>query len=358
MDTTPVTARSLGRAYFVDGDNLERTYKWVLSDFGSWEQRGHASDWVLNVGNIGESLSIDETMLHEDLFTILSNKAGHGREGTIIAMVRGTRSEDVAEILMKIPEADRLKVKEVTMDLSESMRSIVETVFPNAFITLDCFHILKRCFDGVEELRLRYKREAQTQMRREERRFKARLKRNAAHRKWYRKTHPKTYKGRVRGRKPARLNQKFRPTVLSNGDTLVELLTRSRYALTQSRDKWSVRQTKRMDLLFELYPKIKEAYDIVNKLRSIFRSKSLNKEDAGRKLHEWYQCVAGCTLREIKSARDAIKCREDNVLNYFVNRATNASAESLNSKLKAFRAQVRGVSDLPFFMYRVCKIYG
>ena len=358
MDTTPVTARSLGRTYFVDGDNLERAYKWFLSDFSTWEQKNHAADWVLNAVNIGESLSIDETMLQEDLFTILSNKAGHGREGTIIAMVRGTRSEDVAEILMKIPEAERLNVKEVTMDLSESMRAIVETVFPNAFITLDCFHVLKRCFDGVEELRLRYKREAQTQTKHEERRFKARLKRNAAHRKWYRKTHPKTYKGKVRGRKPARLNQMFRPKVLNNGDTLIELLTRSRYALTQSRDKWSVKQTKRMNLLFEQYPKIKEAYDIVNKLRSIFRNKNLTKETAGKKLYEWYKCVVDCTLREIKSARDAIKYREDNVLNYFVNRATNASAESLNSKLKAFRAQVRGVSDLSFFMYRVCKIYG
>ncbi len=353
-----MTARSLGRTYLIDGDNLERAYKWTLSDFKTWSQKDHADDWVLNASNIGESLSIDETMLHDDLFTILSNKAGHGREGTIIAMVRGTKSEDVAEVLMKIPEEDRLKVKEVTMDLSESMRAIVDTVFPNAFITLDCFHILKRCFDGVEELRLRYKREAQAQIRREERRFKAKLKRNAAHRKWYRKTHPKTYKGKVRGRKPARLNQRFRPQVLSNGDTLVELLTRSRYALTQSRDKWSVKQTKRMELLFELYPKIKEAYDIVNKLRAVFRSKTLTKETARKKLHEWYQCVADCTMREIKSARDAIKYREDHVLNYFVNRATNASAESLNSKLKAFRAQVRGVSDLSFFMYRVCKIYG
>ncbi len=353
-----MTARSLGRTYFVDGDNLERTYKWILSDFSTWSQKNHADDWILNADNIGENLSIDETLLHDDLFTILSNKAGHGREGTIKAMVRGTKSEDVAEVLMKIPEEERLKVKEVTMDLSESMRAIVDTVFPNAFITLDCFHILKRCFDGVEELRLRFKRDAQAQIRREERRFKAKLKRNAAHRKWYRKTHPKNYKGKVRGRKSARLNRKFRPQVLSNGDTLVELLTRSRYALTQSRDKWSVKQTKRMELLFELYPKIKEAYDIVNKLRAIFRSKTLTKETARIKLHEWYQCVADCTMREIKSAREAIKYREDNVLNYFINRATNASAESLNSKLKAFRAQVRGVSDLSFFMYRVCKIYG
>ena len=78
----------------------------------------------------------------------------------------------------------------------------------------------------------------------------------------------------------------------------------------------------------------------------------------GEKLHGWYKTVNRCTIREVKSARDAIKSREDNVLNYFIARSTNASAESLNSKLKGFRAQVGGVSDLPFFMYRVCQIFG
>ena len=353
-----MTARSLGRTYFIDGDALERAYKYHLSDFGTWSQREHAEDWVLHPYNIGEDLSIDETSLQDDLFTILSNKAGHGREGTIIAMVRGTKSEDIVEVLKKIPEQDRLKVKEATMDLSETMRTSIEQVFPNAIITLDCFHIIRRCLDAVEELRLRYKREAQAEIRRQERRFKARLKRNAAHRRWYRKTHPKKYKGKRRGPKPKRRNEKFRPETLSNGDTLVELLTRSKYALMQSCDKWSERMKARMNLLFKLFPKLKEAYDIVNKLRSIFRSKTLTKETARPKLREWYQLVTNCTLREVKSARDAIKEREDNVLNYFINHATNAAAESLNSKLKSFRAQVRGVSDLPFFMYRVCKIYG
>lgn len=46
------------------------------------------------------------------------------------------------------------------------------------------------------------------------------------------------------------------------------------------------------------------------------------------------------------------------VLNYFIACSTNASAESLNSKMKAFRAQLRGVSDLPFFMYRLSTIFG
>ena len=69
----------------------------------------------------------------------------------------------------------------------------------------------------------------------------------------------------------------------------------------------------------------------------------------GEKLHGWYKTVNRCTIREVKSARDAIRSREDNA---------NASAESLNSKMKAFRAQLRGVSDLPFFMYRLSTIFG
>ncbi|MCI6045934.1 MAG: transposase, partial [Alistipes sp.] len=39
------------------------------------------------------------------------------------------------------------------------------------------------------------------------------------------------------------------------------------------------------------------------------------------------------------------------------NRSTNASAESFNSKIKNFRAQLRGVSDVKYFLFRLQKIY-
>ena len=280
MDQTPVTAKSLGRSYMIDAGTLEHAYKYTWSGFLGWEHRSHADNWVLLPDNLGPHLSIDESCLHDDLFTIVTNKEGHGRSGTIVAMVRGTKAEDVIKVLMQIPEEERKKVKEVTMDLSESMRSIIEAAFPDATITLDCFHIMKRCLEAVEELRLRYKREAQAEINRE------------------------------------------------------------------------------MRLPFQMYPKLKELYDIVNKLRSIFRSKKLTRDDAKAKLHKWYQAVADCTIREIKSARDAIKSREENVLNYFIERSTNASAESFNSKLKAFRAQLRGIRGLPFFIFRICKVFG
>lgn len=84
----------------------------------------------------------------------------------------------------------------------------------------------------------------------------------------------------------------------------------------------------------------------------------ISVEDAKDKLHEWYKEVSSCTLREIKAARNCIKSKETEVLNYFINRSTNASAEFLNSKLKGFRAQLHGISDIPFFMYRLCMIFG
>lgn len=323
-----------------------------------WEQKEHAAEWMILPQNIGPKLCIDETSLCEDLVTFVSNKDGHCKKGTIVAAVKGTRVEDVTAALLRIPEEERLKVEEVTLDMSECMAAIVKIAFPNATLVLDCFHVLKRCNDATEELRLKYKREAQVEDRRKRREFKKRQKRNAAQRKRYRKNHPKNYPGKVRGPKPKRKNEKYKPEVLSTGDTVIELLTRTKYTLTQSRDKWTDTQKARMTLLFEMFPKLKESYDMTNKLRSIFRSKTLDKESARNKLHDWYKDTTNCTLREVKAARDSIKYREDEVLNYFVNRSTNASAESLNSKIKSFRSQLRGVSDLPFFMYRLNKIFG
>ena len=117
----------------------------------------------------------------DDLFTFLSNKEGYCKKGSIVAAVRGTKAQDVVEVLLKIPEEQRLKVKEVTMDLSESMADIVKQAFPNATIVLDCFHIMRRCNDAIEEMRLRCKREAQAKVRKEKSEFRKCQKRNAAH---------------------------------------------------------------------------------------------------------------------------------------------------------------------------------
>ena len=135
------------------------------------------------------------------------------------------------------------------------------------------------------------------------------------------------------------------------------MLARSRNMLAQSGDKWGESKKERARLLFEQYPQMKEAYSIVCKVRAIFKMK-ISREEAKEKLHEWYKEVNACTFREVKAARNAIQGKEEYILNYFLNRSTNAAAESLNSKIKGFRALLHGIADIPFFLYRVCTIFG
>ena len=45
------------------------------------------------------------------------------------------------------------------------------------------------------------------------------------------------------------------------------------------------------------------------------------------------------------------------IVAFFKNRATNAASESFNTKIKQFRALLRGVRDVSFFLFRLSKIY-
>ena len=349
----------MGRFFKTDGKYLERVYKEHLSDFKSWDQKDHADEWVLFAENMGERLSIDETMLHNDLFTFLSNKDGHCKRGTLIAAVKGTTVAEVAIRLMAIPEEKRLAVKEVTMDFSDSMMGIVKQVFPNAEIVIDCFHIMQLGGKGLEEMRMKLKRAAVTERKTQESKHKKLQQARRKSRAYYAKTHkPKKSKnGKTLGRPRKRKNEKFAPEILANGETKVELLTHVRYPLLKSGNDWTEWQKKSMKILFELSQRIKAGYGLLCALRNIFKKKQ-SRDKAKKALHKWYKNVGRSRIMELISVRDTIKEKEEYVLNYFNNRSTNASAESFNSKMKGFRAQVRGVADLPFFMYRMKMIFG
>ena len=292
MDNETVTARQIGYTYMINSATFAKRYKDTLSDFGTWGQKGHASEWILLPQNIGKEHGIDETSLQGELYTILHNKEARGRKGAIIAIVKGTNPADVLRVLMQLPEDKREMVENITMDLSDCMRAIAREAFPKATVIRDCFHVVRRGGEGCEEIRLRLKREAIKELNKKKAEFRKYLEGLAAQRKSYRNRmkakHGKNWKKSKRGRKPKRLNTRFEPPKLKNGETLVEAFTRCRKQLAMSREKWSATQEKRAKILFELYPKLEEAYNLVNSLRTIFRNKKLTKETAKEKFEEWY----------------------------------------------------------------------
>lgn len=220
---------------------------------------------------------------------------------------------------------------------------------------------MKNQCDALDCIRMRFKRKAIAEQNKEKKEFNQKKRERKAARARYSKSQiqqvPSQETGEKRGRPRKRANEKYVPTELSNGDTKVELFTRVNRVLPQSGEKWSESQKNRANMVFEFTPKLKETYSLVCKLRTIFRNKKLTKETARTKLHEWYKEVSASRIIEMISAMKTLKTKEDEMLNYFVNRATNA-AESLNSKMKGFRSELKGVRDRPFYLFRCSRIFG
>jgi transposase len=53
--------------------------------------------------NIGEHLSIDEVSLSKgELYTFVTNKKGRGKKKTLVASIKGTKSQEIIDVLNKI----------------------------------------------------------------------------------------------------------------------------------------------------------------------------------------------------------------------------------------------------------------
>lgn len=173
----------------------------------------------------------------------MTNRASRGGRGTIIAIVKGVAAEAVTEALMRIDEDKRMTVREITMDMSNSMRLIARRCFPKAIRTIDRFHIQKLACDALQEMRIAHRWDA--------------------------------IQADTDAREEARcLGNTYTPAVLANGDTHKQLLARSRYLLFKSADKWTESQRQIGSALrdipgFErgLFTHTFPADDILQKLR-------------------------------------------------------------------------------------------
>lgn len=288
--------------------------------------------------NLGTDMSLDETCLSNgNVYTILTNKAAHGGKGALAAMIKGVATDVVSSILRKIPLRARLKVKTVTTDLSSAMMLTVRTVFPGASLINDRFHVQQLVSEAVDQLRVRYRWEvldAENKAIREHR-----LRRKAA-----------------KTREEREAIGQWEPERMENGETLPQIMARSRHIILKHKSKWNEQQRTRAKILFAKFPDLEQAYGLFLKLVEIFNEKS---KPAVARLHlaRWYNDVEAFGNNEFNKVLETFENHNTTIINYFEQRLTNASAESFNAKIKAFRTQFRGVGDITFFMFRLATLY-
>ena len=312
--------------YGVNSKTLQRHYKHKVSGFKEWNQLPHAEDYLIYPENITETLSIDEVSLSKgELYTFVTNKkTGVKNKQCVVAIINGTESKLIQSVLEKIALEKRQQVKEVSMDMARNMGLAIKNSFPNCKMVIDRFHVVRLVMDAMQHMRV-------------DLRWKSIAEENYA----------------IKEAKDN--NQKYIAEILPNGDTLRELLARSRYLLYKLEDDWTLNQAKRAAVLFEKYPLLASVYRLVLYFRSIYKNTS--KIKALEQFNQWKEKVIALKLEQFNTVVYSLEHHLNNILNFFDNRSTNANAESFNSKIKNFRANLRGVTDVKFFLFRLQKLF-
>lgn len=288
--------------------------------------------------NFDKDMSLDETCLSNgEVYTILTNKAAHGGKGALAAMVRGVASDKVSAILKMVPIEQRRKVETVTTDLSSAMMLTARSVFPKAQLVNDRFHVQQLMSEAVDQMRIALRWEVLDAENKAIREHRAR--RRAAH-----------------TRAERELIGEWEPERMSNGETKPQIMARSRHIILMHKSKWNAQQQARAEILFQMFPDLEKAYSLYLSLVDIFNKKS--KPGVARlDLARWYNDVEKFGYDGFNKVIETFENHNDTIVNYFEDRLTNASAESFNAKIKAFRTQFRGVGDIKFFMYRLATLY-
>ena len=329
---------TLAARHGVNGQTLRKQYKEKISGYRSWDQLPHAEEYLLFPENLGTDLSLDETCLgNGEVYTILTDKSAHGRKGALVSIIRGVATDTVSAVLLKLPSEKRGQVRSVTTDLSSAMMLTVRRVFPSAKLVNDRFHVQQLMSEAVDQLRIRFRWQVLDEENKAMR----------AHRE---------------KRKSARSKQEreaigpWEPVRMGNGETMPQIMAKSRHIILKHESKWNEQQKRRAAILFDKFPSLRQAYRLSMRLTEIFNRKS-TPDQARLNLARWYNEVEKTGVREFSRVLETFENHNKTIINYFEERLTNASAESFNAKIKAFRTQFRGVGDIKFFMFRLATQY-
>jgi transposase len=333
---------SIGNVAYVMGmgsKKLHRWYKDVLSGFTQARENGEIGKDdlqmieqgnytniavpILEQKNIGAQMAVDEKTINGSCYTVLSNRI----TGKIALMAATTKTEYLMKIIKRFDVEKRMGVKSLSRDMAQHYDWMGRQAFINAYHVIDKFHVIKNTMEQLQAVRIRYRQQELSKR-----------------------------------REAAQNNQNYIETTLPNGDTVLQLLARSRGLLFLMPHQWNQQQKQRALTLFERYPEIGKAYRFVLQIRRWFippLGKVTYQKTRNRKKQQLMLIIKDFIhvgIEELKNIAFMLKRNLPQILNYFIAKETNAKAEALNQNLQRFINTNYGTRNILFFLFRI-KIY-
>ena len=213
----------------------------------------------------------------------------------VIDILPSRDTTKLSEHFLKYTKEDRDKVKGIVMDLSKIFRSVAHTLFPNAIIIADKFHVIRVVINSLENVRKRIQKEFR-----------------AVKRKWFKKSK------KILLKREAKLTEEER--------AILNRMLNSSKAL-------------------------EHAYILKERFYKVIESET--KEEAMRALATWLSYVDYLKVPEFEHCIQTFTDWRQEIANMAGSNLSNGFIEGSNNKIKVLKRVSYGVQNFERFRNRI-----
>ena len=183
----------------------------------------------------------------------------------------------------------KTNVKYFVCDMNPHFRQVARTCFPNAVVVADKYHVIRQAYWAME---------------------------------------------RVRKNEQGKLSVRFR-----------KYFKRSRYLLAKPMEKLAEDEMNRLALMFEIAPRLADAYRLKNEFLTVIRTKS--STEGRKRLADWLLAVEVMDLPEFHGCTKACHNWFNEIVNSMDVPWTNGFIEGCNNKTKVLKRVCFGMRNFP-----------
>ena len=215
------------------------------------------------------------------------------KEKKVLDILPNRYENDLIKYFSQFPS--KIKVKYFVCDMNPHFRNVASTCFKQAVVVADRYHVVRQVFWAVEKVR----KNEQSKL-------------PDRHRKYFKK---------------------------------------SRYLLMKTIDKLSEEEMDRLALMFEMAPRLADAYRIKNEFLTVFHSKS--SAEGRQKLIDWLLSVEVMQMTEFDDCVKAYRNWFQEILNSMDVPWSNGYIEGCNNKTKVLKRVCFGMRNFNNFRKRI-----
>jgi transposase len=135
-------------------------------------------------------------------------------------------------------------------------------------------------------------------------------------------------------------------------DEVKQQLKGSRWVLVKNQNDLNEKQRTKLETLYQASPELKVCHQLKEQFRSIFETVT-DRKKARTALLRWIKQVEKQDVTALHSFLVTLQNWFELILNYFIERWTNAFAEGVNNKIKLIKRRAFGFTNFDHFRLRI-----